>query len=267
MPAQPVILITGASSGIGAATARLCGRKGFRLVLAARRGDRLRSLAEEIRGQGGEVISVPTDVSKGGQIANLVQTALDSCGRIDVLFNNAGVGRMNWLEALDPLTDIDFQVQVNLLGVIQTTRLVLPHMLQQGHGHIINMASIAGLIGTPQYSIYAATKFGVRGFTEGLRREVNLLGIRVTGIYPGGVETEFAQYAGLKPGRRFTTPHFLRLTAEDVARAVLDVVHKPRPTVVIPRLMWGVVWLNRFAPRVVDWIINRSYTRGERGVG
>jgi NADP-dependent 3-hydroxy acid dehydrogenase YdfG len=263
---SPVILITGASSGIGAATARLFGGRGYRVVLAARREDRLEALASEIRQSGGEALPVRTDVSQLTQIERLVEAALEAYGAIDVLLNNAGFGRMNWLEAMDPREDIDLQLQVNLRGVIHSSRLVLPHMIRQHSGHIINMASIASLIAPPTYSIYAASKFGVRGFTQALRREVDIHGIRVSGIYPGGVDTEFSQHMGRIPKTGITTPSLLQLSAVDVAGAVWRVVKHPCREVIIPGIMRLAVWLNTIAPGIVDWGVRQMFTKPERGV-
>jgi NADP-dependent 3-hydroxy acid dehydrogenase YdfG len=266
MTRSPVILITGASSGIGAATARLFGGRGYRVVLAARREDRLETLAGEIRQSGGEALPVATDVSQLDQIERLVETAMEAYETIDVLLNNAGFGRMNWLEAMDPREDIDLQLQVNLRGVIHTSRVVLPHMIRQRNGHIINMASIASLIAPPTYSIYAASKFGVRGFTQALHREVDVYGIRVSGIYPGGVDTEFSQHMGRKPKTGITSPSMLQLTAKDVAEVVWRVVKRPCRMVIIPGIMRPVVWLNTIAPGIIDWGIRQVFTKPERGI-
>ncbi|MFH1634962.1 MAG: SDR family oxidoreductase [Chloroflexota bacterium] len=262
MSTSPVIIITGASSGIGAATARLFGREGYRVVLAARRAERLQPLAQEIRGAGGDALPVRVDTTRLDQIQNLVTTTLDEFGQIDVLFNNAGFGRLGWLEELDPVEDIERQIQTNVLGVIQTTRAVLPHMIQQRSGHIINMSSISGLIVPSTYSVYAASKFAIRGFTEGLRRDVAGMGIHVSGLYPGGVAgTEFGQHTGVESGTSFHTPKFLKLTAEKVADAVLRLDRHPRRMVVIPWPMLTVVWINILAPGLVDWGIVWRYTR------
>ncbi|MFN2128860.1 MAG: SDR family oxidoreductase, partial [Anaerolineales bacterium] len=193
---DPVIIITGASSGIGEATARLFASKGYRVVLTARRIEQLNDLAQDIQSKGGRAMVVVTDITKNDQIENLVSQTLDHFGHIDILLNNAGLGRLEWLEKLDPINDIEYQIKVNLIGMIQMTRAVLPYMIKRKQGHIINIGSIAGLIATPTYSVYAASKYGLRGFTEALRREVNIHGINVTGIYPGGVATEFGEKAG-----------------------------------------------------------------------
>jgi short-subunit dehydrogenase len=259
-----VVVITGASSGIGAATARLLGQRGYRVVLAARRLERLEALAHEIRGDGGEALPVATDVTRLHQIQNLVDSAIDQYGRIDVLFNNAGLGRSKPLEASDPEKEIDLQLRVNLWGLIQTTRAVLPHMIERRHGHIINMSSIAGLVGTPTFSVYSASKSSVRGFGEALRREVSKYGIFVSAIYAGAVATEFAQHSGVTGKIGISTPKKLALTAEDVARTVLRMLDRPRRAVIIPGPMRIVVWANMLFPGFVDWLVERRPTGAER---
>ena len=185
MSSQPVILVTGASSGIGEATARLFAREGYRVAMGARRLDRLETLANEIQTSGGQALPVAADLSRLEDIQSLVTTTLDHYGQIDVLLNNAGFGRLDWLENLDPVKDIEAQLRINLIAVIQTAREVLPHMIKRRSGHIVNMASMAGQVATPTYTVYAASKFAVRGFTEALRREVGVYGVHVSAIYPG----------------------------------------------------------------------------------
>jgi short-subunit dehydrogenase len=264
MSDSPVILITGASSGIGAATARLFGSQGYRVVLAARRADHLEDLADDIVLNGGFAQPIPTDVTQIDQINRLVESTIGQFHQIDVLFNNAGVGRFRWLEELDPVVDIEDQLKVNLNGVIQITRTVLPHMIERRKGHIVNMSSIAGYIGTPSYSVYAATKFGIRGFTEALRREVGIYGVLVSGVYPGGVLTEFMRYTGTKRKTSITTPKFLRLTADQVSKAILRVVVKGKHEMIIPWPMRIGIWLNILFPRLVDWVIEQRFTKRER---
>ena len=261
-----VVIVTGASSGIGEATARQFGQEGARVVLAARRIDRLESLAREIESLGteAEALAVQTDLSRLEDIRSLIHQTLDRFGRIDVLVNNAGMGRLDWLENLDPRSDIEAQFDVNVLGVVQTTRQVLPVMIQQRSGHIINMGSMSSLIATPTYTIYAASKHAVHGFSEALRREVKPWGIHVSMIYPGGVKTDFGKHAGVKRRTKATTPRFLKLSAEDVARAVVQLVRRPRAMQLIPRL-WGLVALiNQLFPSLVDYTTINRFTIPER---
>ncbi len=171
---------------------------------------------------------------------------------------------MDWLENLDPEQDIEAQLRVNLCGLIHMTRTVLPHMVARRSGHIINMASIAALIATPTYSIYAASKFAVRGFTDAIRREVGVYGVNVSGIYPGGVATEFRSHTGARRKTGVTTPGFLRLSSEEVGRAVWNLGQHPRRMLVIPRVMNLAVWTAALFPGLVDWVITQRFVRSER---
>ncbi len=243
--AGKVVFITGASSGIGEAAARLFAREGCRLVLAARRFDRLQQLAGEIASSGGLALPLSMDLSQPEQIGAAVKAALGTYGQIDILFNNAGFGRLDWLESLDPVNDIQPQLAVDLVGVIWMARAVLPGMYARRSGHIINMASVAGWIAPPLYTIYSAGKFGVRGFSEALRREARPKGVFVSVIYPGSVRTEFRQHIGSSAAkRRFKTPAWLTLSAEDVARSAVGLARHPRRELVMPWFMVFAKFLN-----------------------
>ncbi len=266
MSNQPVLIVTGASSGIGAAVARLFARQGYRISMGARRLDRLQATVADIEAEGGQAIAVQADLTRLEDIQRLVKNTLDQFTRIDILVNNAGFGRIKWLEQLDPTDDIQAQIQINLISAILMTREVLPYLFQQRSGHIINMASLGGLVASPTYTVYSASKFGLRGFTEALRREVGVYGIHVSAIYPGAVRTEFKQHAGIdrKTGR--TTPESLLLKPEEVAQSVLKVVRRPRRALIIPWQMRFSVWMNQFFPGIVDRIVERSFTRLERDI-
>ncbi|MDD5468209.1 MAG: SDR family NAD(P)-dependent oxidoreductase [Anaerolineales bacterium] len=264
MDQSPVVIITGASSGIGEATARLLGAHGYRLVLAARRQERLERLAEEIRGADGQAVGLATDVTRLEDIQRLVEHTMERFGQVDVLFNNAGFGRLDWLEHLDPVRDVARQVHVDLLGLIHTTQAVLPYMIARRNGHIINVASLAGHIAVPTYSVYAASKFGVRGFTDALRREMGVWGVHVSGVYPGSVATEFELHTGARRKTGLRTPGWLRLSAEQVAGEILRLIRRPRRQVVLPRVMLLAVWLNALAPGVVDLAVRKGFVERER---
>jgi len=262
-----VVIVTGASSGIGEATVRQFGREGAKVVLTARRRDRLEALAQEIHTMktGAKTLVVQADLSRLEDIESLTHQTLDTFGRIDVLVNNAGFGRLDWLEKLDPEKDIEAQFDVNVLGLVQTTRQALPVMIKQRTGHIINMCSMAGLIATPTYTIYAASKHAVHGFSEALRREVKPWGIDVSLIYPGGVTTtEFGQHAGFQRKTQTTTPKFLLLSAEDVGLAVVQLVRRPRPMWIIPWLWNFPALLNKLFPSIVDHTSINKFTIPER---
>ncbi len=257
----PVVVVTGASAGIGAAAARRFGREGYRVALAARRRDRLEQVAATLQELGADALVVPTDVRDPQQVQRLADAVAQAWGRVDVLVNNAGLGRLAPLTALDPVDDILLQVQVNLTGAIWVARAFLPLMQAQRRGVIVNVASVAGWVGLPHYTVYAATKFGLRGFTEALRREVRPAGIRVVGLYPGPVRTEFGQHAFKDPTARPRASRWGRrlvLSAEDMAEVIWRVAQRPRRGVLSPWWMGPLVWLNTHFPGLSDRIITRA---------
>ncbi len=184
-----VVVITGASSGLGEATARLLSAQGASVVLGARRVDRLKSLANELTGNGGKALAVATDVTNCGQVKRLVDAAVQKFGRIDVMINNAGLMPHSPLERLK-IDDWDRMIDVNIKGVLYGIAAALPYMKQQKSGHIINVSSVAGHKVTPNGAVYCATKHAVRALSEGLRVEVKPYNIRTTIISPGAVATE-----------------------------------------------------------------------------
>ncbi len=250
-----VVLITGASSGFGADAAHLFAQEGAIVVLAARRLDRLQELVNKIQDSGGEALAIPVDIAKVDEVHLMVQSTLDFYNHIDVLVNNAGFGKFNWFEKLEYERDIETQIAVNLTGLIEVTHTVLPHMLARRQGHIINMASVSGFTASPLHSIYAATKFGVRGFTTSLRRELQPLGIHVTGIYPGPAKTEFMDDAGEYTALgNLPVPEWIFMESEKVAKKVVQVAKKPRRRAIMP---WGfaiIIFLDNFFPHISDWV-------------
>jgi short-subunit dehydrogenase len=260
--AKKVILITGASSGFGAEAAKLFAQKGAIVVLAARRMGRLTELAQEIIAAGGKASALAVDVAEPSQVVDAVQTVIDHYGRIDILFNNAGFGRLDWLEKLDPGRDIETQINVNLTGLILVTHAVLPHMYRQRAGHIINMSSVAGHIAAPTYTIYAATKYGVRAFTEALRREAAPFGVKVSGIYPGPAATEFGLHTGTSNVKSdLKLPKFLTMSSETVARRTVRLAERPRRTVILPWYYRIAFFFDHFTPGLVDWFLKVAFVK------
>jgi hypothetical protein len=262
-----VVLITGASSGFGEESALLFAQEGCRVVLVARRIDRLQNLAAKIQDLGGEAIAIPCDLVDSVDVDNMVKSTLDLYGQIDILFNNAGIGRVDWFENHSLERDINTLVQVNLTALMQVTRMVLPHMLTRGEGHIINMVSVAGLIALPLNTSYAASKHGARAFTDALRREVAPFGIKVSGIYPGPAATEFGQHVGKSEAylsiRKNLGP---RLSSDYVARRVLDVAKRPRRSLIIPWRFRILITFDTLFPVIVDWI-SYSFSKKNHKVG
>ncbi|QEX17666.1 oxidoreductase [Hypericibacter terrae] len=184
-----IVVITGASSGLGEATARLLSAEGASVVLGARRADRIRSLADELTGGGAKALALTTDVTHRDQVKRLVDAAVEAHGRIDVMINNAGLMPQSLLERLK-IDEWDRMIDVNIKGVLYGIAAALPHMKQQKAGHIINVSSVAGHKVGPGSAVYAATKYAVRALSEGLRQEVKPYNIRTTVISPGAVATE-----------------------------------------------------------------------------
>ncbi|MEH2328692.1 SDR family oxidoreductase [Nostoc sp.] len=184
-----IVVITGASSGLGEATARLLFAQGASVVLGARRTDRIQSLVDELSGSGGKALAVTTDVTHCDQVKRLVDAAVQTYGRIDVIINNAGLMPHSPLERLK-IDDWNQTIDVNIKGVLYGIAAALPYMKQQKAGHIINVSSVAGHKVGPGSAVYAATKHAVLALSEGLRQEVKPYNIRTTVISPGAVATE-----------------------------------------------------------------------------
>jgi NADP-dependent 3-hydroxy acid dehydrogenase YdfG len=185
-----VIVITGASSGIGEATALLLAGRGAKVVLGARRLDRLKSLADRIAAAGGEAVYAQTDVKRRENLSNLVGLAIERYGKLDVLINNAGIGPISLLDDLR-VEDWEEMIDVNIKSVLYGIAAALPVFRKQDFGHFVNIISTAGIQISPTMAVYAGTKNAVRTITEGLRQEAGA-NLRVTGISPGFVHTNFA---------------------------------------------------------------------------
>jgi NADP-dependent 3-hydroxy acid dehydrogenase YdfG len=223
-----VVAITGASSGIGEATALACVEAGAAVALAARRGDRIDALAARINDEGGTAVAVPTDVGDERQARAFVEQAYERLGRLDALVNNAGVMLLGMVEGADT-EQWRRMIDANLYGVLYCSHAALPVMRAQGGGHIVNVSSVAGRIASAGSAVYNMTKWGVNGFSEGLRQEALHAGIRVTIVEPGAVSTELighnseaiqtaaaSRFAGVTP-----------LTAEDIANAIVYALGQP----------------------------------------
>ncbi|MFY0531829.1 SDR family oxidoreductase [Nannocystis pusilla] len=221
-----VVLITGASSGIGEATARLLAKHGAHVVLGARRTERLATLADEIAGDGGSVRYRQLDVTQRADVAAFVAFAQATFGRVDVIVNNAGVMPLSNLEALK-VEEWDRMIDVNIRGVLHGIAAGLPVMQQQKRGHFVNLSSIGGHYVVPTAAVYCATKFAVRAISDGLRQEVGG-DIRVTVISPGVTESELAETIS-DPGARDGMKEFRKIAipAAAIARAILFAIEQP----------------------------------------
>jgi NADP-dependent 3-hydroxy acid dehydrogenase YdfG len=222
-------LVTGASSGIGRATARALATAGARVGLAARRAERLEELEEEIARGGGEALALPTDVTEYAQAEAMVRRAEEIFGGVEVLVNAAGIMLPAPIAEADP-ADWRRMVDVNLVGVLHATRATLPRMLERGDGHIVNISSTSGRVASPLFSVYAATKYGLGAFTEVLRKEVHPRRVRVTLFEPGPTRSELGSHVDpevMKSLREDSFGEVEFLGAQDVARGILWALAQP----------------------------------------
>lgn len=245
-----VAVVTGASSGFGELTSRLLAKEGASVVLAARRVERLESLAAEIEGRGGRALAVRCDVTEVADLQGLRDRVDEAFGRCDVLINNAGIPGGGRFEDLS-LEQIERVIRVNLLGVLFCTKAFLPMILEQRGGHIVNVASLAGRYATPGASVYSASKHAVVAFSEALYYELAPRGILVTSVNPGFAATE-----GFPQGR---LPSALVMPAEKVARAIVDVVRKGKaPEVSVPRGMGAWEAFRVLTPPLYRWGVRQA---------
>ena len=238
-------LVTGASSGIGAATARQLAEHGACVAVVARRLDRLEALAAQIDKAGGTALVVEADITDHTQAEAAVQQAVERFGRLDTLVNNAGLMLLGPIAGADP-QEWDRMIAINVQGLLYTTRAALPHLLKAAEANprlvadIVNISSIAGRVAWNGYGVYNLTKFGVNGFTESLRQEVTQRHVRVGVLEPGGVETELGSHNRPEIQKEMIDPFYEQtevLAPEDIADGVAYMVTRPRHTAI------GELWI------------------------
>lgn len=249
---EQVVVVTGASSGIGRATALKLASAGASVVLAARNQMALELVAGEIRESGGQAAVVVTDVAEWEQVKNLAEQAISLFGRVDTWVNNAGIGVIASVEDTT-LEEMNRLVQVNLLGMMYGVKAILPAMKRQGCGTIINVSSILGIHPIPLQVTYAATKHGVKGFTDGLRMELrhSYRDIHAVAIYPAGINTPFFNHVhsalGVKPA---SVPPFY--SAHQVADAIVYAAEHPQREFYVGGVAFGYALFARLTPALLD---------------
>jgi NADP-dependent 3-hydroxy acid dehydrogenase YdfG len=251
-----VAVVTGASSGIGEATAVAFARRGVTVVLAARRVDRLEDLAGRIERTGGRALAVPCDVTDRDRLAALPTVVAEAFGPADILVNNAGIPGGGDFDELS-YEQIEALVRTNVLGVMNATRAFLPGMLERGRGHVVNVASMAGRFAPPGATVYTATKHAVVAFSEALNYETEPRGVLVTAVNPALVRTEGFPMQGV--------PSFLLLKVETVAEAIVGVVRDGiAPERSVPRFLAPFQAFRVLTPPLYRWGIRQLRRTGHR---
>ncbi len=246
-----VVLITGGASGIGRASAIEFAKLGAKLVLADVNEKGMKETADETAKYGSEILLVKTDISKEKDVENLVKKALDKFSRVDVLLNNAGVGMSAEIRDMT-IPEWEWILGINLWGTIYTTHYLLPHMVEQGSGHIVNVSSAVGLVNfVPMQPAYTTIKFALVGFSEVLRTESERFGIGVTAICPGSVDTNFfetTKYKGYKRAVIDDLPKFMFLSPEKIAKKIIHAVKKNKALIIISGVAKIAYFMNRLSP-------------------
>lgn len=237
-----IAVITGASSGIGQATAELLAREGFRLALIARRQDRLEKIAVQIRQEGGEAISFPTDLTDETECTSIVERVRSALGTVDVLVNNAGVGWYGFGEWM-PWDTARQMIEVNIASLTNLTLLLLSEMKERGVGHIINIGSIAGSIPSQGVALYSATKAFVDALTTSLYRELTGTNVKISVVRAGAVATPFYDNASKSPSSSSIPVEWLAIRPETVANRVRDLIRRPTRIIYVPRILRIVPWI------------------------
>lgn len=252
-----VVIITGASSGIGEALAKLFALEGARVVLTARTEEKLKKVTEEIVKNGGKAIHVRGDVGVREDVKNVFKRAIDEFSRVDILVNNAGVGLYSEVEKIDDESLLRI-FRTNLFGALYCIQEAIPVMKKQGRGHIVNISSVAGRRAMPGVAGYSMTKFALHALSESLRVELRPYNIHVTVITPGLIRTDFPDHAMRAEG---TPPAFSKeirwTTPERCAKIILNAIHRKKREKVITAGGKLLVFMNKFFPSFTDFIVEK----------
>lgn len=251
-----IVFISGASSGIGALTAAMLAKRGALPVLTGRNEDRLNQVVSSITGECSYYVM---DVTNMNEVQSTVDAVIAKYGRIDILLNNAGYGQFESFESM-PVESFQAMMDTNYMGIVRCSKAVLPYMVKQGNGHIINIASMAGKIGSAKSTSYTATKHAVLGFTNALRMELKPLGIYVSAINPGPIDTAFFAIAD-PSGHYVKNVSWFMMKPQYVAKAIVRVMERRTAELDLPRAAsWGIKLYGLF-PRLADRMFGGLFNR------
>ena len=253
-----VIVITGASSGIGEASAEEFAKRGANIVLVARRKDKLEQVEKNLAKHPVKILSLICDVSEKEQVKQMVEKVLETFPQVDVLINNAGFVIYGKVEELS-IEDVESQMKTNYFGTIYCTKLFLPHFLKQNSGHIVNVASVGGSFGVPGIATYCATKFALLGFSEGLYHELHETNVGVTVVSPIMVRTNLFDHPSFKNFTKFATG--ISLSADTVAKAIIKASNSSRLEIVVPSFVRIGIWFKQTFPFLINPIIGNAFRK------
>lgn len=251
------VLITGASSGIGKETAIQFAKRGARLVLVARRKQKLENLKKNLQKFSVPIMICQCDVSDKSQVKEMSQKVLEEFGSIDILVNNAGFAIYGSVYDLT-IEEIESQMATNYFGMIYCTKNFLPSMIEKKSGHIVNVASVAASFGLPGIASYCASKFAMLGFSEGLKHELKGTGVGITVVSPIMVRTDFFDHPSFEKMPKYSPTS---LSAKTVAKAILRAANSPRLEIIVPSVVRGAVWIKHTFPYVINPILGSAFKR------
>jgi hypothetical protein len=253
-----VVVITGASSGIGEATAIQFAKKGANIVLVARRKDRLEEVDKKLSKYLIKTLVHVCDVSDKEQVKQMSEKVIDTFSKIDILVNNAGFVIYGNVKELS-IEDIESQMKTNYFGMINCTKYFLPHFLKQNSGHMVNVASVGGSFGVPGIASYCATKFAMLGFSEGLHHELHETNVGVTVVSPIMVRTSLFDHPSFKNFTKHATG--ISLSSETVANAIIKAANSSRLEIVVPSIVRIGIWFKHTFPFLINPIIGNAFRK------
>jgi len=252
-----VVLITGASSGIGKESAIEFAKLGAKIVLVARRKEKLEQVADELKKFNVTILTCQCDVSNKDQVKEMSKTVLEKFDSVDILVNNAGFAIYGSVSDLT-IDEIESQMATNYFGMIYCIKNFLPSMLGKQSGHIVNVASVAASFGLPGIASYCASKFAMLGFSEGLKHELKNTGVGITVVSPIMVRTNFFEHPSFEKMPKFSPTS---LSSKTVAKAILKAANSPRLEIIVPSVVRGAVWMKNTFPYFINPILGKSFKK------